>query len=182
MKPYTIKEVAKALEWKPSRIEKMISREQFTPEQGSTAGRYGRGWTYRDVIRLRVFDLLPTMNRQKVIEQIPFDELTDRYLMIEHITGPVETYEILTLGGSTVQGTRRPADTVRIVRSADVPALLKNPWAGRVDLISLENVETRVREGLDLVRASTETVSPKKEARRARPHRPEANNQVGVAA
>src|SRR3954468_2905369 len=106
MKPYTIKEVAQALGWKPSRIEKMISRAYFVPEHVAAGGRRGRSWSFLDVVKLRVLDQFPThliaSERRELLERVPFDNMAGRFLMIETVIRPRASDRYVNMAGETI--------------------------------------------------------------------------------
>src|SRR5829696_4299306 len=101
MGPFSLKEVAQALDWKPSRIEKMISREHFTPEHAEAGGRHGRSWSFTDILKLRVLDEIPGTGaeRRHILDQIPFDAVDGHLVAIADWSGPESERETPLIGG-----------------------------------------------------------------------------------
>ena len=157
MAPYTLKEVAKALRWKPSRIEKMISREYLVPEHAKAGGRRGRSWSFTDVVKLRLMDEIPgtAAEQRRVLDQIPFEAVGGLFVAIATWSGPESLVEIPLMGGGVHREWQTPPNSVHVLSAGELPAFVNDHWLRKTVLISLRNLERDLRSALSEVRGET---------------------------
>jgi hypothetical protein len=155
MGDYSIKEVAQALGWRPSRIEKMISRDNFVPERAHSGGRHGRTWSFTDVLKLQLISEIPgtAAERKRVIDQVYFGAVTDdQFVVIAYWSGPERIVKTPLLGGGMLTERRPPPPSAEVLYGEEILKLARNQWLTRLVVISLANLHQRVRSALEALR------------------------------